>query len=96
MPTTLPKLGGGSVTKEVEKALANSLPDESTTISTKQSDGEDSGYERELYDDERRGLWILLGLLSGSWVLGGVLSRPSAFAAEGEHHAATEALKAEH
>jgi hypothetical protein len=33
-----------------------------------------AGQSRDLNKDEIRGLWILLGLLAGSWVLGGLVN----------------------
>lgn len=88
MPTTftVPRLG--RALGDAEKALADSLPDESTVG----VGGTQGSHERRLDPEEKRGVWILLGLLGGSWVLGGVLSRPAAFgegAEEGE-------VKAEH
>ena len=35
------------------------------------------GQSRELSRDERKGVWVLLGLLAGSWVAGGVLGSSS-------------------
>lgn len=88
LPTTfrLPRVG--SVAADAEKALADSLPDESTVG----RQGSGASYERRLDKEEKRGVWVLLGLLGGSWLAGGIFSRSSAF---GEHEHAEEA-KAEH
>jgi hypothetical protein len=32
-------------------------------------------YSRKLDKDEARGVWVLVGLLAGSWVLGGIVNR---------------------
>jgi hypothetical protein len=32
-------------------------------------------YSRKLDEDESRGLWVLAGLLAGSWLLGKVVNR---------------------
>lgn len=50
---------------------------------TTETSGEKS-YSRTLDSDEVRGLWILLGLVAGSWVAAGVLQPSSAYAHKGE------------
>lgn len=78
---------------DAEKALADSLPDEST-VGVGKKEGASARYEeRRLDPEEKRGVWVLLGLLGGSWVLGGVLSRPAAFAESAE---IAEEAKVEH
>lgn len=55
--------------------LIDSLPAESATKRVDRS-------ERTLDEDEKRGLYILLGLLVGSYIAAGAFSRESAFAVE--------------
>jgi hypothetical protein len=31
---------------------------------------------RPLTDEERKGVWVLIGLLAGSWIVGGWVNRP--------------------
>lgn len=84
LPTTFTVPRFGRVLGDAEKALADSLPDEST-VGVGKKEGESARYEeRRLDPEEKRGVWVLLGLLGGSWVLGGVLSRPAAFAESAE------------
>ena len=64
-----------------------SLPDEATSLSAQ---GEHHG--RTLDTDERKGVWVVLGVLAGSWLAGGLLSREAQFA---EHAAVAEEAKHE-
>ncbi|OBZ75080.1 hypothetical protein A0H81_04265 [Grifola frondosa] len=41
-------------------------------------------FSRPLEKDERTGVWLLLGLLAGSWLAGGYFKAPSAFAEQAE------------
>lgn len=61
---------------------------------TETSGGQEKTYSRTLDRDEVRGLWLLLGLLGGSWVAAGVFKAPSAFAENTEEAAEKVAEKA--
>ncbi|KAH9951987.1 hypothetical protein B0H21DRAFT_817735 [Amylocystis lapponica] len=47
---------------------------------TETSGGQGKDYSRTLDKDEASGLWVLLGLLGGSWLAAGLFKAPSAFA----------------
>jgi len=53
-----------------------------------------AGHSRDLDRDEKRGLWVFLGLLGGSWLLGGALATGSAFAEDAPAKQTSEAHKA--
>ena len=53
----------------------------------------DVHYSLTLDQDERRGLWALLGLLAGSWVVAGIFQAPSAFAPASEPAVVEEEAK---
>lgn len=42
--------------------------------STRQNAGEEKAETRDLRPEEKRGLWILLGLVVGGWTVGGLAS----------------------
>lgn len=84
IPTTLALPGAA---RAQQKALIESLPDEATSLSAQ---GEHHG--RTLDTDERKGVWVVLGVLAGSWLAGGLLSREAQFA---EHAAVAEEAKHE-
>lgn len=64
---------------------------------TTETSGEKS-YSRTLDSDEVRGLWVLLGLVTGSWIAAGVLKPSSAYAQKAEEvvEDAVEKVKGEH
>jgi len=49
-----------------KRAVFDHIPDASGSVPTKHS--------RALDKDEARGLWVLFGLLAGTWILGGVVN----------------------
>lgn len=53
-------------------------------------------YSRTLDSDEVRGLWVLLGLVAGSWVAAGVLQPSSAYAHTVEEIAENAVENVEH
>lgn len=61
------ELRAGKLT-EGQQAAFDSL------IETTNTTHDDKTHSRNLDKDEQRGVWILLGLLGGSWLLGGVNS----------------------
>ena len=44
-----------------------------------------TGPSRELDKDEARGVWVLLGLLAGSWIAAGIIDRASASEGKESH-----------
>lgn len=44
------------------------------------------GHTRPMNEGEKRGLWVLLGVLVGSWTVAGVLSPTSEWAHKAEEH----------
>lgn len=69
--------------------LANQAFD---VAATTESSGEKS-HSRTLDSDEVRGLWVLLGLLAGSWMAAGAFQPSSAYAKKAED-AVEESVKA--
>ncbi|KAJ3551116.1 hypothetical protein NM688_g4922 [Phlebia brevispora] len=84
VPTSF-KLTPNEVPKELLEGVA-----ETTEMSGRKSDVH---YSRTLDQDEKRGVWALLGLLAGSWALAGFLTTPSAFATVTEPIVAEEATE---
>lgn len=80
IPTSI-KLTPNEVPKELLEGVA-----ETTETSGRKSD---VNYSRTLDQDEKKGVWALLGLLAGSWVAAGYLTATPAFAE------ATESVVAE-
>ncbi|KAI0054133.1 hypothetical protein FA95DRAFT_1551941 [Auriscalpium vulgare] len=71
--------------KEAQKALLDGLIPETTT-----STGQGKSHERTLDREEVRGVYVILGVLTGSWLLAGALKKKSAFAEHAEDtHAAS-------
>lgn len=62
-------------TSELPEALLEGVL-ETTQTSGRKSD---VNYSRTLDKDEKRGVWALLGLLAGSWVVAGFLVAPPRF-----------------
>ena len=64
---------------------------------TTETSGEKS-YSRTLDSDEVRGIWLLFGLLAGSWLAAGALQPSSAYAQKAEEvvDEAVEKVKGEH
>jgi hypothetical protein len=54
-----------------QKAVLDSLLTKTGTSNARERD-----YSRKLDKDEIKGMWALIGLLAGSWVLGGLFNRP--------------------
>lgn len=53
---------------EGQRAVVDSL------METTNSVNQEKQYSRPLDKQEQRGVWVLLGLLGGSWLLGGVMN----------------------
>jgi hypothetical protein len=76
MPTTWER---GQLTESSQTVL-DSLEAKETT-STREND-----YSRKLDKDEVKGIWMLAGLLAGSWVLGGIINGAPKEKPIDEHH----------
>ncbi|KAH7889216.1 hypothetical protein F5I97DRAFT_485600 [Phlebopus sp. FC_14] len=61
-----------------------------TPAQTNPSSEQQHTYSRPLNEQERRGLYVLLGLVVGSWVVGGVVNRSPRPPVEEEEHARAE------
>lgn len=44
--------------------------------------GQSQTRSRPLTDEERKGLYVLLGIIGGSWLVGGLVNRPTVVAEE--------------
>lgn len=75
------------------KPVAEDVPQITTSTGTQHTD-----YSRTLDDDERKGVWVLLGLLTGSWIVAGFLKRSSVLGedSKGKHEAAVEGTDKTH
>lgn len=54
-----------------QKAVLDSLLEKTGTSNAREKD-----HSRKLDKDEVKGVWVLVGLLAGSWVLGGLANGP--------------------
>jgi len=88
---------GGSILQDVaddigmpttwKRGLTGGSQTVSGLLKTKEASSTgDNDYSRRLDGEEVRGVWMLLGLLTGSWVLGGVINRTPKEKHIGEHH----------
>ena len=77
------------VTQRAQRSRVEDLPQE-----TSRTTGQSEFHSRNLDRDERRGVWVFLGLLGGSWLLGGALATGSAFAEDTAAKQTPEAHKA--
>ncbi|KAL4247297.1 hypothetical protein ABKN59_008532 [Abortiporus biennis] len=59
----------------LEKQISDELPQTTST-----SAGQQTNYSRTLDKEEVKGVWALVGLLAGSWLLAGLFQAPSAYA----------------
>jgi len=64
---------GGSILQDVADDIG--VPTSWETGETaKMSSTKENDYSRPLDKDEVKGVWVLVGLLAGSWVLGGIVN----------------------
>jgi hypothetical protein len=61
-----------NILKDTQRAVFDHIPDTSGTVSSRHS--------RTLDKDETKGVWVLFGLLAGSWILGGVVNERTGIA----------------
>jgi hypothetical protein len=71
---------GGSILQHVTDDITvwehGQLTESSRSAMDSLEGTKEDGYSRNLDEGEVRGVWMIVGLLAGSWVLGEVINRP--------------------
>jgi hypothetical protein len=63
---TMPERGQVTASQQADLDFVSETGESSNT--------KNEDYSRKLDKDEARGVWVLVGLLAGSWVLGGIVN----------------------
>ena len=69
-------IGRSLPSQKIAKELLEGVHEHTETSGRKS----DVNYYRTLDKDERNGVWALLGILAGSWIVAGILGSKSAYA----------------